>query len=233
MNVAEVGLKRVIGSWNSHSIDGVYHILVVWLRITWCTSTARSCFSDSTLKLIKYNHYNITTLLYFLGKDNRIPDVVARATRRIRPLTPTIVPSVQNAIQMYTNAGGVLTSECSFGNDPLADDWALSNRRDAEFAQNNPSFSQIFENVIIGNGALMETAILSFINITRYLSPWSCSPQSFCDLKGPTAIREWYISLWPTYGTLTPFLTEITIRLSKRSPFDKLNYGGPYFRRML
>ena len=128
-------------------------------------------FLTPTLKLIKYNHYNITTLLYFLGKDNRIPDVVARATRRIRPLTPTIVPSVQNAIQMYTNAGGVLTSECSFGNDPLADDWALRNRSDVEFAQNNPSFSQIFENVIIGNGALMETAILSFINIARYLSP--------------------------------------------------------------
>ena len=124
-----------------------------------------------TLKLIKYNYYNITTLLYFLGKDNRIPDVVARATRRIRPLTPATVPSVQDAIQMYTNAGGVLTSECSFGNDPLADDGALRNRRDAEFVQNNPSFSQIFENVIIGNGALMETAILSFINITRYLSP--------------------------------------------------------------
>lgn len=32
MNVAEVGLKRAIGSWNSHSIDGVYRILVVWLR---------------------------------------------------------------------------------------------------------------------------------------------------------------------------------------------------------
>ena len=72
---------------------------------------------------------------------------------------------------MYTNAGGVLTSECSFGNDPLADDGALRNRRDAEFVQNNPSFSHIFENVIIGNGALMETAILSFINITRYLCP--------------------------------------------------------------
>lgn len=124
-----------------------------------------------TLKLIKYNCYNITTLLYFLGKDSRIPDVVARATRRIHPLTPTIVSSVQDAIQMYTNGGGVLTSECSFGNDPLADDGALRNRRDAEFVQNNPSFSHIFENVIIGNGALMETAILSFINITRYLCP--------------------------------------------------------------
>ena len=28
LNVAEVGLKRVIGSWNSHSINGVYRILV-------------------------------------------------------------------------------------------------------------------------------------------------------------------------------------------------------------
>ena len=95
-------------------------------------------------------------------------NVVAQANRRIRPLSPTVVPSVEDAIQMYTNAGGVLTSECSFGNDPLADDEALRNRRDAEFAQNSPSFSQIFENVIVGNGALIETVILSFINITRY-----------------------------------------------------------------
>ena len=77
------------------------------------------------------------------------------------------MPSVQDAIQMYTNAGGILTSECSFGNDPLADDGALRNRRDAEFVQNNPSFSQIFENVIIGNGALMETAILSFVKTSQ------------------------------------------------------------------
>ena len=81
------------------------------------------------------------------------------------------MPSVQDAMQMYTNAGGVLASECSFDNDPLAHDGALRNRRDAKFVWNNPSFSQIFENVIIGNGTFMETAILSFINITRYSSP--------------------------------------------------------------
>ena len=28
MNVAEVGLERVIGSGNSHSIDGVYRIII-------------------------------------------------------------------------------------------------------------------------------------------------------------------------------------------------------------
>ena len=74
-------------------------------------------------------------------------------------------------IVTYLLLSRLSTSECSFGNDPLADDGALRNRREAEFVQNNPSFSQIFENVIIGNGALMETTILSFINITRYLSP--------------------------------------------------------------
>ena len=119
--------------------------IAFWLRITDdVLAQLAVVVLTPTLKLIKYNQYNITSLLYFLGKDNRIPDVVARATRRIRPLNPTIVPSVQDAIQMYSNAGGVLTSECSFGNDPLADDGALKNRRDAEFVQNNPSFSQIF-----------------------------------------------------------------------------------------
>ena len=127
MNAAEVELKRVIGSWNSHSIDCVYRILVVSVAKNVLAQLAFIVVLTPTRKLIKYNYYNITTLLYFLGKDSRIPDVVARATRRIRPLTPTIVPSVQDAIQMYTNAGGVLTSECSFGNDPLADDGALRN----------------------------------------------------------------------------------------------------------
>ena len=109
--------------------------------------------------------------MYFVGRDDQIPDVVARTTRRIHPLSPTVVPSVQDAVQMYVSAGGVLTPECSFGNDPLVNDEALRNRRDAEFAQNNPPFPQIFQNVISGNGALMERAILSFIDITRYLSP--------------------------------------------------------------
>ena len=26
MNVAEVGIKRVMSSWNSHSIEGLYHL---------------------------------------------------------------------------------------------------------------------------------------------------------------------------------------------------------------
>ena len=57
MNVAEVRLERVIGSWNSHSIDGVYHVFltdltylteqifnrsnrfVVWLRIAFFKMT--------------------------------------------------------------------------------------------------------------------------------------------------------------------------------------------------
>jgi len=83
---------------------------------------------------------------------------VAQITRRVYPLNPADVPSVDaDAVQMYTNAGGVVTSECSFGIDPLANDDALIRRRDTEFKRNNPSFHEIFQNAVNGDGSLMET----------------------------------------------------------------------------
>ena len=96
---------------------------------------------------------------------------MAQITRRDYPLNPADVPSVDDAVQMYTNAGGVVTSECSFGIDPLANDDALIRRRDTEFKRNNLSFHEIFQNAVNGDGSLMETALLSFINTTRDLSP--------------------------------------------------------------
>ncbi|KAJ7391513.1 hypothetical protein OS493_018564 [Desmophyllum pertusum] len=62
MNVAEVGLQRVVASWNSHSIE---------------------------------------------GKSDRIPDVVAQRTSRVHPVNSAMVPSVEDAIQMYTDAGAL------------------------------------------------------------------------------------------------------------------------------
>lgn len=60
--------------------------------------------------------------LYSEGRDNQIPDIVAQATRRIHPLNLAKVPSTDYAVQMYTNADGVVTCKFSFGNDPLASD---------------------------------------------------------------------------------------------------------------
>ena len=47
---------------------------------------------------------------------------MAQRTSRARMVDPTVLPSVDEAVQMYTTAGGTITRECCFGFDPLAAD---------------------------------------------------------------------------------------------------------------
>lgn len=82
-----------------------------------------------------------------------------------------MVPSVEDAIQMYTDAGGTITRDSSFGDDPLANSGVLNNQRETEFIRDNPTFQEIYSNVINGDGSLLMSAVLSFFNITRNLSP--------------------------------------------------------------
>ena len=72
---------------------------------------------------------------------------------------------------MYTDSGGTTTLNSSFGVDPLSSSDALINQRETEFTQNNLSFDDIYSNVIHGDGSFMAATVLSFINITRNLSP--------------------------------------------------------------
>ena len=48
----------------------------------------------------------------------------------MHPVNPYLVPSVEDAIQMYTDAGGTITLNSSFGVDPLASSDALINQRE-------------------------------------------------------------------------------------------------------
>lgn len=82
-----------------------------------------------------------------------------------------MIPSVEDAIQMYTDAGGTITRVSSFGIDPLASSDALTNQRETEFIRDNSTFDEIYSNVMNGDGSLMVSAVVSFINITRNLSP--------------------------------------------------------------
>ena len=82
-----------------------------------------------------------------------------------------MIPTVEDAIQMYTNAGGTITRDSSFGIDPLASRGALINQREREFTRNNPSFNEIYSNIMNGDRSLMVSAVLSLIDNTRNLSP--------------------------------------------------------------
>ena len=97
--------------------------------------------------------------------------MIAQRTSRVHSVNSAIIPSVEDAVQMYTDAGGNITSDLSFGIDPLASSDALNNQRETEFIRDNPTFDEICSNTINGDGSLTVSAVLSFINITRNLSP--------------------------------------------------------------
>jgi hypothetical protein len=110
-------------------------------------------------------------LIFLSGVNSKVPNVVAQRTSQVRVLDPEVVPSVDEAVQMYLHAGGTITPESTFGVDPLANYDNLIRRREQLFSQNIGSFTNIFNNVISGDGTLMETALFFFFNTTVNLSP--------------------------------------------------------------
>ena len=53
------------------------------------------------------------------GINRKIPNEVAQRTTRVRLLDPAVVPSVNEATEMYTRQGGTITTESTFGVDLL------------------------------------------------------------------------------------------------------------------
>lgn len=85
-------------------------------------------------------------------------------------MASAVVPEVDLAVQMYINAGGTITPETSFGFDPLAGDENRMRRRENHLVQSVGSYPDIFNNIISGDGSLMEAAILLFFNTTVHLA---------------------------------------------------------------
>ena len=109
--------------------------------------------------------------MFISGLNDKIPNVVAQQTSRVRILDATVVPTVDEAVEMYISSGGTITRESTCGFDPLANYDDLIRRREQEFAQNIGSFSDIFTNAINGDGSMMERAILFMYDTTVNLSP--------------------------------------------------------------
>lgn len=108
----------------------------------------------------------MTIHVLILGRDSLVPNTVAERTLKVQPVNHGLVPSVDDAVEIYENAGGRITRECVFGFDPLAYDENLTCQRDREFLQNNYSFLEIYNNAASGDGSLLKSGLRSFINST-------------------------------------------------------------------
>lgn len=98
-----------------------------------------------------------------------IPNDVFRNNNRVTNVDMTYLPSVSQAIQMYSSeTGGRISKESGFGEDPLKDDLAKSEIRRQSFMAAYPSFNDIFSKVVNCNSVTFRNALL-FYNY-RYLN---------------------------------------------------------------
>jgi hypothetical protein len=81
-------------------------------------------------------------------------------------IPPSAIPSTLSAVNSYD---GRLTTNASYGKDPLIDHPRLQELRERDFYQVYPSMDQIFRNILHSNGDLFKEAILFFLDLNaRY-----------------------------------------------------------------
>jgi hypothetical protein len=71
---------------------------------------------------------------------------------QVKRINPSLVPTVDEAITLYENAGVKLTRECCFGIDPLMGNDEGIRRREKKFTSKNPSYDVIFNRLTAGDG---------------------------------------------------------------------------------
>ena len=96
------------------------------------------------------------------GVPNRLMNLDNRAKR----VDPTLLPSVEQAVQMYP---GAISEPCSFGVDPLETNISKKTIRLESFCSRY-SFQTLFSEVSNGCGSSFASALLFLIDTTYRLS---------------------------------------------------------------
>lgn len=101
------------------------------------------------------------------GIPNRLQDEQYHTCR----IHASEVPDGDSVVQQYRQQGGQITDPADFGNDPIHDDASLLRQREARWLEEcGMSVSDIFSQVISGNPAPLENAIISYKRITTELT---------------------------------------------------------------
>ena len=117
--------------------------------------------------LKKYLFNAIYTLSICLGSG--IPShIAAEGDNGITILPSTVIPEVEQAVEMYHAQGGRLHLECNYGIDPLATRNDLVLLRDQWLNSILPDNSDTFSNVVSGDVSLLKRAILSCIELSTF-----------------------------------------------------------------
>lgn len=100
--------------------------------------------------------------------DKGIPNVKMQQDNRAAKVSPSIIPSPEEAVTSYQCSGGRLTLLSAFGDDPLSP--SLDAIRQQEFSRRCPSFQPVFHAAVNGDECPFRDGLQHFISITRRLA---------------------------------------------------------------
>lgn len=104
-----------------------------------------------------------------LGPNKHIPNVAMHGNNQAMPIHSSLVPSPDEAVEMYQSYGGHITLDGEFGHDPLRIREDLLEIREERFFNQYPKFEEIFHSVVNYENRLFQTSLLYFIEISKQL----------------------------------------------------------------
>ena len=100
------------------------------------------------------------------------PNQLMVSNNQVALVNPQIIPSPEEAVNKYEEAGGHITHFSGFGLDPLANDYSLFYCREIEFHQRYPEFDPFFHKLVNGDDTVFSrrSFILHSVKLNQYNS---------------------------------------------------------------
>ena len=132
-----------------------------------CEFSCKHCYFAPWLKksFVLLFHLCRHNYVFYSSIGKGVPNNIAVSNNQTTPISASLVPSVEAAVDSYHEHQGHLTIESQFGTDPLRERQDLILLREQQFLQRY-SFEDIFTNSISGDRTKLVNSICFFIDIT-------------------------------------------------------------------
>ena len=143
------------------SMEGAQEIDMSNNVVKFCVSwTTMNVITPALIRFVgSWNNHRIP------GPSGGIPNDMVSRQNTITPPGQLSIPSTDEAIRLFTSTGGHLTSESSFGEDPIGAYQHLKELRDRDFRSRYPSMEAVLENVLHSDGMLFRQSVKYFIDL--------------------------------------------------------------------
>lgn len=111
---------------------------------------------------------NACIMVFSPGKG--VPNRLRRSNSLVQPVSSTLIPSSEEAVEQFHTGGGQLTLISHFGADPLDGEDSLISERDRRLQSGVGEISSMFHTLVNGNDQPFRDGLKLFIQLTEELS---------------------------------------------------------------